>query len=288
MRLAAGLGSFWNERGYFQEGRQWLEAGLAQRGHLPKDLLAQTLRAAGRLAGRQGDFDRAEAYAQESVSLWRELGDKANLARALNTLAAVCSERGDVAGSVAYNEEALQLNRELNDQWGVAQALSDVGWSAVFLGDVARGTPLLEESLALQRQLQDTFGIAWSALALGVARFLQGESDPAAALLSESLRLFGALHNHWYIAGCLEIIAAIASARQRYQRAAQLLGAHDRLVEAMGAKIPLFWERAIRQPLLAQLNTAIDETTFTAAWSAGQALTFEQALEYALNTNEEQ
>ncbi len=282
MHLATALGSFWNERGYFQEGRQWLEAGLAQRDRLPKDVLAQTLRAAGRLAGRQGDFDRAEAYAQESVTLWRELGDKAKLARALNTLAAVHSERGEVAGSAAYNEEVLQLSRELSDSWGVAQALSDVGWSAIFLGEYERGTPLLEESLALQRQLQDTFGIAWSALALGVARFLQSKIDPAATLMAESLQLFSALHNQWFIAGCLEVIAGIAGARGQPQRAAQLLGAHDRLVETMGAKIPVFWERSIRQPLLAQLGTAIDEETFKVEWSKGHALALEQAVEYAL------
>jgi len=283
MQLATALGSFWNERGYFQEGRQWLEAGLAHRNTLPPDVLAHTLRAAARLAGRQGDFDRAEAYAQESVTVWRELGDKAQLARALNTLAAVRSEHGDVAGSAAFNEEVLQLSRALNDEWGVAQALSDVGWSAVFLGEYARGTPLLEESLALQRKRQDTFGIAWSALALGVARFLQGQLDPAEALMTESLRLFGTLHNQWYVAGCLEIIAAIAGARQHYPRAAQLLGAHDRLVEAMGAKIPVFWERTIRTPLLAQLNAVLDEATFKAEWTSGHALTLDQSIALALN-----
>ncbi len=214
--------------------------------------------------------------------MWRELGDKAQLVRALNTLAAVRSERGDVAGSMTFNEEVLQLNRELNDQWGVAQALSDVGWSAVFVGDYARGTPLLEESLALQRTLQDTFGIAWSALALGVARFLQNENDPAAALMAESLRLFGAMHNQWYIAGCLEVIAGIAGAQGNFQRAAQLLGAHDRLVDVMGAKIPVFWERSIRQPLLAQVNAAMDEATFKAEWDKGHVLTLEQSIELAL------
>jgi predicted ATPase len=282
MQLAAALGSFWNERGYFQEGRQWLEAGINQRERSPKDVQAQTLRAAARLAGRRGDFDRAEVYAQESVALWRELGDRAQLARALNTLAAVRSERGDVAGSVAFNEEVLQISRELNDEWGVAQALSDVGWSAVFMGEYARGTPLLEESLALQRKHQDTFGIAWSALALGVARFLQCEIDQSAALMAESVRLFGALQNQWYVAGCLEVFAGIAGARQQPQRAAQLLGAHDRLVEVMGAKIPVFWDRTIRQPLLAQLNTMIDDATFKTEWNAGHALSFEQAIDFAV------
>jgi len=45
--------------------------------------------------------------------------------------------------------------------------------------------------------------------------------------------------------------------------------------------------KTIRQPLLAQLNTTIDETAFKTAWNAGQALTLEQALEYAQNMNED-
>jgi hypothetical protein len=120
-------------------------------------------------------------------------------------------------------------------------------------------------------------------LALGVARFLQHEIDPAAALMAESLRLFGAMHNQWFISGCLEVIAGIAGARGQPQRAAQLLGAHDRLVEAMGAKIPVFWERAIRQPLLIQLNAAIDEATFQVEQTAGRNLSIAEAIEYALS-----
>lgn len=282
LRLATTLGSFWNERGYFQEGRTWLEAGLSQRDRLPKDLLASALRVAARLAGRQGDFDLAERRAQDSVTLSRELDNKANLAKALNTLAAVSSERGDVARSMAYHDEVLALYRELNDQRGSAQALSDVGWGAVFLSDYARGTPLLEESLALQRKLQDTFGIAWSALALGVARFLQGDLEPATQLMQESLRLFGPMHNQWYISGCLEVFAGIAGVRHQPQRAAQLLGAHDHLVAAMGAAIPVFWERAIRQPLLTKIHAELDEAAFDAACDIGQQMTLDEAIEYAL------
>jgi tetratricopeptide (TPR) repeat protein len=283
MHLATALGSFWNERGYFREGRTWLEAGLSQRNRLPKDLRASLLRVSARLAGRQGDFDLAEAHALDSVTLSRELGNKANLAKALNTLAAVSSERGDVARSMLYSEEVLALYRELNDQRDIALALSDVGWGAVFLSDYARGTPLLEESLALQRKLQDTFGIALSALALGVARFLQGDLEPATRLMQESLRLFGPMHNQWYIAGCLEVFAGIAGACHQPQRAAQLLGAHDRLVEVMGAKIPVFWERAIRQPLLTKIHAELDEAAFDAACSIGQKMTLDEAMHYALS-----
>jgi len=281
-RLAAALGQFWNERALFREGRQWLDAALARRERLSKPVLAQTLRAAARLAGRQGDFDLAETCAQDSVTLWRELDDKAKLAQALNTLAAVASERGEVERSATYNAEVLALYRALNDRHGVAQALSDVGWAAVFLSDYARGIPLLEESLMLERQFQDTLGVAWATLALGTARLLNGEAEAAATLLHESLTLYRPTANKWYIAGCLEGLASVASAQHQPERAAQLLGAHDRLVEEMGAKIPVFWERAIRQPLLAQLNAAMDDANYQAEWTKGRVLTMEQAIALAL------
>jgi non-specific serine/threonine protein kinase len=174
------------------------------------------------------------------------------------------------------------LYRELEDQWGTAQALSDVGWAAVFLNDYADGIPLLEESLALQRNLKDTMGIAWSMLALGTARLLNNDTDAAAQLLAESLTLYRQSNNKWYIAGCLEGLASVASARHEPERAARLLGAHDQLVDEMGAKIPVFWERAIRQPLLADLHSQLDEAAFNSAWAVGRKMTMEQAIEDAL------
>lgn len=281
-RLASALGQFWNERALFREGRQWLADCLAQRERLSKPVLAHTLRAAARLAGRQGDFDLAEVYAQDSVKIWRELGDKARLAQALNTLAAVASERGEVNRSAEYNAEVLTLYRELNDRRGVAQALSDVGWAAVFLSDYARGIPLLEESLQLERQFQDVLGIAWATLALGTARLLNGEIDAAEALLRESLTLYRATDNKWYIAGCLEGLASVASAQHQPERAAWLLGAHDRLVDEMGAKIPVFWERAIRQPLIAQLSARLTSAALAAAIEAGRTATLNEAIDLAL------
>ncbi|MBI1880268.1 MAG: helix-turn-helix domain-containing protein, partial [Chloroflexi bacterium] len=139
MRLAVALWQFWDERAYYQEGRNWLEAGLAQREHLPKTLLAQTLRAAGRLAAREHDFGLAEAYGEESLTLLRELGDKADLALAIRALATTIFTRGDLARSEPYDVENLALCRELGDKWGIAQALADVGWTAAILGDYGRG-----------------------------------------------------------------------------------------------------------------------------------------------------
>jgi hypothetical protein len=101
-------------------------------------------------------------------------------------------------------------------------------------------------------------------------------------LLHESLTLYRPTDNKWYIAGCLEGLASVASAQHQPERAVRLLGAHDRLVEEMGAKIPVFWERSIRQPLLTQIHAGLDEAAFDAACDLGRRMSLDEAIQLAL------
>jgi len=84
LRAAAALWMFWFVRGYATEGRQWLDALLAQ----PKAATAAAARAkalftAGMLAFYQGDHAAGRALHQEGLALQRQLGDRAGIASAL-------------------------------------------------------------------------------------------------------------------------------------------------------------------------------------------------------------
>lgn len=285
MRLAVALWWFWMHRGYYQEGRHRLEAGLAQRRRLPKPLLAQLLRAAGRLAARQGDFDLAEVYGEESVALFRALGDEVNLARSVRALAATITERDDLERAQPYTAENLALCRERGDKWGIAEALTDLGWNAALLGDYARGIPLLEESLALERELENIYGIAFALFALGISRLLFGEANEAAKLLQESLTLFHHMEHKWFIGGCLDGLAGVASARHQPMPATRLWGASDQLLESIGGSTPTFWTHYVEEPILASIRSQLDEAAFEAAYAEGRAMAMEQAIQYALQTD---
>jgi DNA-binding CsgD family transcriptional regulator len=83
----------------------------------------------------------------------------------------------------------------------------------------------------------------------------------------------------------LELLAAAISMRGDHRRAALLFGASEALREAVGTFVlPLY--RAEYDRGVAATRTGLDEATLSAAWSEGRAMTPDEAIEYALKTEE--
>src|SRR5207253_527837 len=82
LAMAGALGEFWGLRGYWSEGRAWLEKALAQAGSSvdpPSVVRAQALRIMGLIASNQGDSAAGGAALAESVELFRAAGDQPGL-----------------------------------------------------------------------------------------------------------------------------------------------------------------------------------------------------------------
>ena len=79
------MAMFWLIRGPIGEARDWMDRALAiaESDATPPELRAQLLFVAGRAAFRQWDVPRAGELLEESVALWRDLGDDLGLAEAL-------------------------------------------------------------------------------------------------------------------------------------------------------------------------------------------------------------
>jgi predicted ATPase/DNA-binding XRE family transcriptional regulator len=86
LRLAAALGEFWWPLGHVSEGRRWLAAALAGSGPATAAARAKALYRAGELAYGQGDYGVATTRLEESLTLYRDLGDKWGTACALRGL----------------------------------------------------------------------------------------------------------------------------------------------------------------------------------------------------------
>ena len=82
----------------------------------------------------------------------------------------------------------------------------------------------------------------------------------------------------------LEWLATAAQALGRTAKAAQLFGAAAALREVIN--IP--WsprDRALYEPYLVAARMGLDETTWGSAWAAGQSMSMEQAVAYALQAS---
>jgi tetratricopeptide (TPR) repeat protein len=69
LRLGGALWWFWWMRGYYSEGRRWLEEALAMDGRGSPEVRAMALAGTGALASAQGDLDRAREACEEGLEL---------------------------------------------------------------------------------------------------------------------------------------------------------------------------------------------------------------------------
>jgi predicted ATPase/DNA-binding CsgD family transcriptional regulator len=191
LQLAAALAEFWRIRGYDSEGQTFLEQALAAREGVATSVRAKILRAAGRMAIYQNDYERVEVLCEESLVIFRELGDIQGIAHSLHYLGWAAREKGNLTVAAPLVEEALALRRKLGHKEDIAWSLLQLGILNCLQGEYVRADALFKESLALSREIDRPHVIGWSLYRLAEARFLsQGELATVHSLLEESLPLF--------------------------------------------------------------------------------------------------
>ncbi len=191
LRLVGALWMFWWVHGYLSEGRTFLERALAaSEGIEASSIGAKALFTAAHLAFVQSDYKRAEALCEESLALYRELGDQRGIAFSLGILGDIAWVRSDPARARSLLEEALALFKAVDDQEYAAYSLFSLGLVARSQGEYARARALFMESVALHRELGNKRGIAHSLSQLAQALF-DSQADRASvhSLLEECLAL---------------------------------------------------------------------------------------------------
>jgi len=224
LRLAGACWRFWNIRGYWSEGREHLQAILSQEAAGPQTpARARALNAVGHMAFDQGDYTAARAFYEESLAIFRKLGDKQGIALSLGNLGNVAYSQGAYATARALFEQGLPELRESGNKWGVAGSLNSLGNVAKDQGEYTRASSLYRESLALRRELGDRHGLAYTLLNLGNVAYLQGDYAAARTPFEECLAEFRELGDKWGVAGSLNSLGLIALYQGDYATACALL-----------------------------------------------------------------
>jgi non-specific serine/threonine protein kinase len=106
---------------------------------------------------------------------------------------------------------------------------------------------------------------------------VRGDHERARVLHEETLALCRELGDKLIGSESLEGLACAAAAREEAARSARLFGAAATLGYQQAPA-----ERALREPYLAEARSLLEEAAWKTAWSEGQAMTFEEAVSYAL------
>ena len=282
LRLAAALKDFWFVQGHLTEGRRSLEDALMDSSGSAA-VRAYALTGLGQLAYRQGAFDGAKRAFEESLELYRELGDPTGIARAIGELGSVAYSEGDYDRAAALYEESAELFRRAGDRSRLASVLANLGAIANVQRDYEGGRRLMEEAVAIHREFDAKDDVALTLHNLGRVALHQGRYADAAELLRESLTLSSELRFKEMIAYGLEAVSELAAAADATERAAQLLGAADGLLDETGVVFDTD-ERETYEQTVESLSARLGTKTFDAKRAEGRALALERAIELALET----
>jgi non-specific serine/threonine protein kinase len=119
---------------------------------------------------------------------------------------------------------------------------------------------------------------------LGHLARLRREYDHATVLLAESLTLVRELRDMRCAPVCLDEIARLSSVQGWAMRAARLFGAAEAVRSAGG--FTMAPSHADYDQGVAEARAALGAAAFTAAWAQGQAMSMEQAIDYAVSTED--
>jgi tetratricopeptide (TPR) repeat protein len=175
----------------------------------------------------------------------------------------------------------LQLRRRLGDRRATAVTLNNLATLAQEQRDFAAARAMYEEGLAIRRELGDRQGVAIVLGNLGQLAREQGRYKEARERLSECLTLCQDMGDLLGVAYAWEGFAALSFCQEQFARAAVLWGAAAALREQIGSPLTPS-ERTEYDANVVIARNHLGAARLAAAWVEGQAMSLEQAVEYAL------
>jgi predicted ATPase/DNA-binding CsgD family transcriptional regulator len=321
-RLAGALGSYWAPRGRFAEGRAWLRQTLAL-GDVSSVLAAKVLISLGQLTFHE-DVSSAIAYLQQGRERARDGDDATLMVRALIHLSHAHYNRGEATQAVELIREAESICLTTGNRNGLVDVYGFLAAALMVLGDLTQAKTAAESSIELGRRIANHARLAFPLYMHGYICAELGELDIARVSLNESLTLYQAagmrwesmqslfglgevarklgdiatarhlylvvleqtatLDAPWALVYALERVAYLAVEERQAERAARLFGSAAALSARLGIVRPAAYEPDYQQ-YIGTLRTMLTDEAFAAAWWAGEIMTDEDVIVFALQVD---
>ena len=226
------VGGLARDQGDAVAAARYYDEALALRRDLGDRLGAATsLLQRGAVALDQGEREHGLALLDESLEEFRQVGNLRGAAMALGYKAVAALDGGCTAAAADLLEESLGLSRAVGESWGAAQALVHRGHIALIGDDATGAYALFREALVLYQETGDRRGIGLALRSLGDAAAKRGDMAGARETYERSLELYRAAGDRRGTAHCLDGLANVFRRQARFEQAALLYGAADRLWE---------------------------------------------------------
>jgi len=243
--IAYSAWRFWQKRGHLVEARRRLEE-IARKPWVKDDPVAYAhfLEALGGIGYWQGDFEGAVVPYQAAVDVWRQIGDKGEIANALYNLAFTYNmDVNNRSTNVVYDlshghellAESLAIYREIGDVRGIGNVLWALGSADMFAGKSAEALPTFIEARDAFRTVGDRTMEAWALHMLGTVHIQTEDWAGADDAFRHAYRHFADAGDITGQALIVEDYATLALASGDKERGIRLWAASRRIQETIGA-----------------------------------------------------
>ena len=136
-----------------------------------------------------GDYDQVAVHYANSLTLYRQLGNRLGEAKVRRGLSLLGYRQGQYADALSHAEQAMCLYQAVGLKAGEAETLNDVGYYYGLLGDFQKARTFCQRSLTLSAEVGDRIleGYTWDSL--GVAEHQLGNYAEAAACYQRALSI---------------------------------------------------------------------------------------------------
>jgi predicted ATPase len=278
LRLVVALNTFWVFRDHLREARHLLAELLELPGVLPTTLRAAALGVASYLAGWQSDYIAAIPSAEESLALYRELGDVAGIADQLAHLG-FATATTDPARAHALFAESIDAYRKLGAPPPIGQALIGIAMREMQFRDVEAAKRHLDEAVVVFHAAgEESFALIADGL-YGVCLRLEGDLAAARRRYLDVLARAEVTSAQMTLPLPLQALSDLALLEGDPERAAVLDSAQAQIAERLGGTpsldlmgIPAVTERA---------RTELGNERYEAATARGRSMALDDVIRLA-------
>ncbi|MEV0111166.1 protein kinase [Nocardia sp. NPDC050799] len=284
LQTATALWEFWVFRGFYGEGRSWIQRVLALPAARSTPNRVKALRVAIDLVTAQGDLPAAATLLKQGLALVDR--DRTPMLQALMNHAAggMALLSGDPSRAAPLLDAAIEVYRsDLTGHLHI-HALTVLGLVYELRGETEKAIEHQQRLIAITEGCGEILYRTLALRSLGVAEWRRGNIDRAQELIEEALRVDRPLNSYLVVTFCLEALSWIADYRHEANRAAVLMGAARHLWPAGGGgrsrvfdTLSHFHEECERS-----VRNTLGDDRFSAAYERGREMSASAARAYAL------
>jgi len=234
-------------------------------------------------AWRNHHFDEAEAYLKEAESLRNQISHKAGLGSHLQGL--IAHYRNDFQQARLMYTKSKEQFELLGEKLQKSFALQFLAILARDEGNLQQAQTCIEEALKIAEEVGYRDITGWRLALLGNIQVIQGNPESAKRNFKESLSIAKQVEERHPRCYTL-LVYSNSYANLQPQIAMQVLGAlHAYFKNILNEPFGPLTKRDSDSAIM-QARQRLDESAFNAAWTEGEKMSLDEALDLALKTLE--